>query len=80
MIEVQKNMKYCVHNIFSTKYLLVLITCMLFVNFFSIAAHAHMINCSEKSRKKNKNSSFYGRRDPNVRRCSQKKYSRKLCL
>ena len=32
MIEVQKNMKYYFHNIFSTKYLLVLITCMLFVN------------------------------------------------
>ena len=32
MIEVQKNIKDYVHNIFSTKYLLVLITCMLFVN------------------------------------------------
>ena len=58
MIEVPKNMKYCVHNIFSTKYLLVLITCMLFVNYFSIDAHVHLINWSEKSRKKNKTPVF----------------------
>ena len=32
MIEVQKSVKYYVHNIFSTKYSLVLIICMLFVN------------------------------------------------